>query len=142
MRIGVVVDSACDLPMDYIEKHRIQILPITIHLDGQDLVDQRDEQTTLHFYREHLGAKGDAGSSPFSVEQIRDVFLRKLVIAYDYVFCLTIASSRRPIHANQPKDSFASLHGYQPTRVTHGLAGPFAFGGFVAANRSAGRGLS
>src|SRR3546814_11818208 len=95
MRIGVVVDSACDLPMDYIEKHRIQILPITIHLDGQDLVDQRDEQTTLHFYREHLGAKGDAGSSPFSVEQIRDVFLSKLVIDYDYVFCLTIASSRR-----------------------------------------------
>src|SRR3546814_13691891 len=84
--IGVVVDSACDLPMDYIEKHRIQILPITIHLDGQDLVDQRDEQTTLHFYREHLGAKGDAGSSPFSVEQIRDVFLSKLVIDYDYVF--------------------------------------------------------
>src|SRR3546814_10790197 len=85
---------ACDLPMDYIEKHRIQILPITIHLDGQDLVDQRVEQTTLHFYREHLGVKGDAGSSPFSVELIRDVFLSKLVIDYDYVFCLTIASSR------------------------------------------------
>ncbi|HEY9546227.1 MAG TPA: DegV family protein, partial [Solimonas sp.] len=126
MRIGVVVDSACDLPMDYIEKHRIQILPITIHLDGQDLVDQRDEQTTLHFYREHLGAKGDAGSSPFSVEQIRDVFLSKLVIDYDYVFCLTIASSRSPIHANATQASFAILNGYKPIRVQAGVAGPFA----------------
>lgn len=126
MRIGVVVDSACDLPVDYIEKHRIQILPITIHLDGQDLVDQRDEQATLNFYREHLGAKGDAGSSPFSVEQIRDVFLSKLVLDYDYVFCLTIASSRSPINANATQASFAILNGYKPIRAQAGVPGPFA----------------
>src|SRR3546814_15271667 len=120
MRIGVVVDSACDLPMDYIEKHRIQILPITIHLDGQDLVDQRDEQTTLHFYREHLGAKGDAGSSPFSVEQIRDVFLSKLVIDYDYVLCLTIAISSSPLHATATQTSIAIPNGYKPTLLPTG----------------------
>jgi DegV family protein with EDD domain len=126
MRIGVVVDSACDLPMEYLEKHRIQILPITTHLDGHDLVDQRDAETTLRFYREHLGAKGDAGSSPFSVEQIRDVFLSKLVLDYDYVFCLTIASSRSPIHANATQASFAILNGYKPIRAQAGIAGPFA----------------
>lgn len=126
MRIGVVVDSACDLPMDYLEKHRVRILPITIHLDGHDLVDQRDAETTLRFYREHLGAKGDAGSSPFSVEQIRDVFLSKLVLDYDYVFCLTIASSRSPIHANATQASFAILNGYKPIRAQAGIAGPFA----------------
>ncbi|NGY06128.1 DegV family protein [Solimonas terrae] len=126
MRIGVVVDSACDLPMDYLERHRIQILPITIHLDGHDLVDQRDAETTLRFYREHLGAKGDAGSSPFSVEQIRDVFLSKLVLDYDYVFCLTIASSRSPINANATQASFAILNGYKPIRAQAGIAGPFA----------------
>ncbi|MGH8445473.1 MAG: DegV family protein [Solimonas sp.] len=126
MRIGVVVDSACDLPPEFIERHRIQILPITIHLDGQDLVDQRDPETTLYFYREHLGAKGDAGSSPFSVEQIRDVFLGKLVLDYDFVFCLTIASSRSPIHANATKASFAILNDYKPIRARAGIPGPFA----------------
>lgn len=126
MRIGVVVDSACDLPPDYISKHKIQILPITIHLDGEDLIDVRDPETTLRFYREHLGAKGDAGSSPFSVEQIRDVFLSKLVLDYDFVFCLTIASSRSPIHANATQASFAILSGYKPIRAQAGIAGPFA----------------
>lgn len=126
MRIGVVVDSACDLPPDYIAKHRIQILPITIHLEGQDLVDRRDPEATLRFYREHLGAKGDAGSSPFPVEQMRDVFLGRLVLDYDYVFCLTIASSRSPIHANATQASFAILNGYKPIRAQAGLVGPFA----------------
>src|SRR3546814_19092493 len=118
MRIGVVVDSACDLPMDYIEKHRIQILPITIHLDGQDLFDQRDEQTTLHFYREHLAPTRDAGSSPFSVAPIRAVFLSQQLITSDCVFCLTIAPSRPPIHATAPQPPFALLNGYTPTRGT------------------------
>ncbi|WP_028079175.1 DegV family protein [Solimonas soli] len=126
MRIGVVVDSACDLPPEFIEKHHIQILPITIHLGGHDLVDQRDPETTLHFYNEHLGADGDAGSSPFSVEQIRDVFLQKLVIDYDFVFCLTIASSRSPIHANATRASFAILNDYKPIRAQAGVPGPFA----------------
>ncbi|WP_020648331.1 DegV family protein [Solimonas variicoloris] len=126
MRIGVVVDSACDLPPEFIERHKIQILPITIHLDGQDLIDRRDPETTLRFYRERLGARGDAGSSPFSVEQIRDVFLRKLVLDYDFVFCLTIASSRSPIHANATQASFAILRDYKPIRAQAGIPGPFA----------------
>jgi len=126
MRIGVVVDSACDLPPDFIDRHRIQILPITIHLGGHDLVDRRDPDTTLRFYREHLGADGDAGSSPFSVEQIRDVFLRQLVIDYDFVFCLTIASSRSPIHANAMQASFSILNDYKPIRAAAGVPGPFA----------------
>lgn len=114
MRFGGVVDSACDLPPEFIERHKIQILPTTIHLDGQDLVDQRDPETTLRFYREQLGAKGGAGSSPFSVEQIRDVFLSKLVLDYDFVFCLTSASSRSPIHANATQASFTPRSAFAP----------------------------
>lgn len=27
MRIGIVVDSACDLPLDYLQQHNIILLP-------------------------------------------------------------------------------------------------------------------
>ena len=30
MRIGIVVDSACDLPREFIDQHAIQIMPITL----------------------------------------------------------------------------------------------------------------
>jgi DegV family protein with EDD domain len=126
MRIGIVVDSGCDLPPEFIEQNGIGILPITIHLDGQDLVDVRDPDITLDFYRRRLGARGDAGTSPFSIEQIKQVFLERLVIDYDFVFCLTIASSRSPIHENAVKASFAILSDYKPIRTAAGVAGPFS----------------
>src|SRR3546814_3326116 len=47
MRIGLVVDSACDLPKDFIERHSIEILPIAVRIDGTTQVDYRDQAATL-----------------------------------------------------------------------------------------------
>ncbi|MDD3762127.1 MAG: DegV family protein [Nevskiales bacterium] len=142
MRIGIVVDSGCDLPSDFIEQNRIRILPITIHLGGQDLVDDRSPDKTLDFYQRHLGAKGDAGTSPFSVEQIKNVFLSELVIDYDFVFCLTIASSRSPIHDNAVQASFAILKEYKPIREQAGVSGPFALRVIDTQNLFAGQAIT
>ena len=30
MRIGIVVDSACDVPSEFIEREQITILPVTV----------------------------------------------------------------------------------------------------------------
>ena len=32
MRIGIVVDSACDVPADFIEQEDITILPVTVQI--------------------------------------------------------------------------------------------------------------
>ena len=32
MRIGIITDSACDLPNDFIEREQIVILPVTIQI--------------------------------------------------------------------------------------------------------------
>ncbi|HEX4895524.1 MAG TPA: DegV family protein [Solimonas sp.] len=141
MRIGVVVDSGCDLPADYLEKHRIHVLPITIHLEGKDLIDARDTDTTLDFYRRHLGESGEAGTSPFSAEQIKQLFLSKLVLDYDYVFCLTIASSRSPIYQNATQASLSILNEYKPIRAQAGIAGPFSLRVIDTQNLFAGQGV-
>ncbi len=49
MRIGIVVDSACDLPLEYLERNNIVILPITVRIGEAVLADHRDEQATLSF---------------------------------------------------------------------------------------------
>src|SRR3546814_10173582 len=49
MRIGLVVDSACDLPKDFIERHSIEILPIAVRIDGTTQVDYRDQAAPLAF---------------------------------------------------------------------------------------------
>ncbi|HUP91593.1 MAG TPA: DegV family protein [Solimonas sp.] len=126
MRIGIVVDSGCDLPREFIDQNKIEILPVTIHLQGGDFVDVRDPAATLDFYDKHAGSAGDSGTSPFSTAQIKNLFLERMVGVYDFVFCLTIASSRSPIFENATQASLQILNEYKPYRAKAGLPGPFA----------------
>ncbi len=142
MRIGLVVDSACDLPREYFEQHKIQILPVTVHLDGHDLVDTRDTATTLDFYRRHLCAKGDAATSPQTADQIKQLFLSKMVLDFDFVFCITIASSRSPIYDHATQASFAIINEYKPIRAAANLPGHFSLRVIDSQNLFAGQGIA
>lgn len=126
MRIGLVVDSACDLPHDFCTEHNIVILPVTIHVGGEAFVDRRDPEATRDFYQRHLGNAAYAETAPQSVEQIRELFLERLVLDYDFVFCLTVASSRSPIFDNATQASLSILSEYKPVRARAGVQGPFA----------------
>lgn len=126
MRIGIVVDSACDLPQAFIEENNIVILPITLHLDGMQMIDQRDPETTLEFYAQHVAAAARAETTAYSVEQTKKLFLEKLVIDYDLVFVFTIASSRSPMYDNVKKAALTILNEYKAPRLAAGIKTPFA----------------
>ncbi|KRG67557.1 DegV family protein [Pseudoxanthomonas dokdonensis] len=127
MRIGIVVDSACDLPQDFIEQNGIVVLPITVRIGDAVLADHRDEEATLGFLHAHVAERGhEAETTPFTVNQIRDLFLGKLVIDYDHVFCMTITRTRSPIYDNAMQASFAILNDYKPVRQAAGYNSPFA----------------
>lgn len=126
MRIGIVVDSACDLPQSFIEENNIVILPITLHLDGKQMIDQRDPTTTLEFYGQHVAEAARAETTAFSVEQTKKLFLEKLVIDFDLVFVFTIASSRSPMYENVKKAALTILNEYKAPRLAAGIKTPFA----------------
>ena len=127
MRIGLVVDSACDLPLEYLKQHDVTVLPITVRIGEAVLADHRDEEATLEFLHAHVAERGaEAETMPFTVQQIRDLFLQRLVIDYDYVFCMTITRSRSPIFDNAQQASFAILNDYKSVRAAAGNTTPFA----------------
>src|SRR5690606_27586031 len=127
MRIGIVVDSACDLPVDFLKAHEVEILPISVRIGDELQVDYRDEADTLAFLHAHIAERGaSAETIPFSVEQIRDLFLQRLVVDYDHVFCITVTSTRSPIFENARQASYAILNDYRPVRAAAGHATPFA----------------
>jgi DegV family protein with EDD domain len=127
MRIGLVVDSACDLPLEYLQQNDVTVLPVTVRIGDAVLADHRDEQDTLEFLRAHVAERGaEAETTPFTLQQIRDLFLDRLVIDYDYVFCMTITKSRSPIHENAQQASFAILNDYKAARTAAGNTTPFA----------------
>ncbi|WP_454832620.1 DegV family protein [Pseudoxanthomonas wuyuanensis] len=127
MRIGIVVDSACDLPQDFLQQNHIVVLPITVRIGEAVLADHRDEEATLGFLHAHVAERGhEAETTPFTVNQIRDLFLGQLVIDYDHVFCMTITKTRSPIYDNAMQASFAILNDYKPVRQAAGHNSPFA----------------
>ncbi len=58
MRIGILVDSTCDLPEADFAQHNIRVMPISIRLGDELLVDERDAAATQHFYAEQIDTKG------------------------------------------------------------------------------------
>ena len=126
MRTGIVIDSACDLPQDYIQSHNIHVMPISLHFGFDIFKDMRDPEATQAFYRKYLSEKTlDAETAPFSMEQIRELFLEELVLKYDRVLVVTIAQTRSPIFENATEASFAILKHYREKRRKAGMAGSF-----------------
>lgn len=127
MRVGVVVDSTCDLPESWFTDHDIRILPISIRLGDELLVDERNAAETRRFFAEKLSSKGaDAESVPYSTDQIRAVFLERLVIDYDLVFCITVSGKHSPIFDNATGAAFGILKEYRPVRAAAEIPGPFS----------------
>lgn len=126
MRTGVVIDSACDLPQSYLQQHNIHIMPISLHFGYDTFKDVRDPDATQAFYRRYLSEKTlDAETAPFSVEQIKQLFLDELVLKYDRVLVITISHARSQIFANASEASFAILKQYREKRQQAGLNSPF-----------------
>jgi DegV family protein with EDD domain len=136
MRIGVVVDSCCDLPKDFIDAHGVVVMPITLRIGDTLVEDRRDPAETQAFYAKHLDRKSEdfAESIPYSVQQIEKLFLEQLVLDYDYVFCLTITSGRSPIYDHAMQASRAILTKYKEIRRKAGI--PERFGLAVLSSRN------
>ncbi|HEX5677698.1 MAG TPA: DegV family protein [Alcanivorax sp.] len=127
MRIGLVVDSGCDLPKSFIDEHGILILPVSIRLGDQIIVDERDPERTRQFYATEASDKAHGAESiPFTMEQIKALFLEKVVVDFDYALVQTVPKSRSPIFTNATEASHAILREYKPIRKQAGVEGPFA----------------
>lgn len=127
MRIGIVVDSACDLPQDFLRDNGVIVMPITLRIGKHLVEDRRDPRETQVFYAKHLDRKSEdfAESIPYSPEQIEALFLERLVLDFDYVFCLTITSTRSPIFDHAMQAARAILRKYKDVRRQAGLGERF-----------------
>ncbi len=127
MRIGIIVDSCCDLPRQFLDEHEIVVLPISLRIGGAVIQDRRDPDETHRFYATHVDRRSEdfAESFPYSPAQIEQVFLDKMVIDYDYVFVLTITSERSPIYDHAMQASRTVLTKYKDPRREIGKPGRF-----------------
>ncbi len=126
MRTGLVMDATCDLPLDYVQKHHITVLPILVNVEGETFADQRDPAETTRFLESDMGSRShSAETTPYSSEEVMQLFMERLIIDYDCVFCFTITTTRSPVYEQVHKASFSILKNYRPVRQEAGVPGPF-----------------
>lgn len=127
MRVGIAIDVSTDVSHEFVVQNHIHVLPSTVHMGGESVVYDRDPAKSLAFYKE-LQASGniEVETTPFSVKEIEDLFLKQLVLEYDYVFLITLMSTRSLTFDNAHKASFTILQSYDAVRHAQRVPGPFA----------------
>jgi DegV family protein with EDD domain len=126
MRMGLAIDAACDLSQAFLQKHDIAVMPITVRVNSEVFMDDRKPAEIQRFIDRRLGSRShSAETEPCPVEEVQKLFLEKLVLEQDCVFCLTITATRSPINEHVNKASFGILKNYRQVREQAGVAGPF-----------------
>ena len=142
MRVGLIVDSACDLPHEFTRKNDIFIMPVTAVIDGETYIDDHDPVRTQEFYSSGLLEKGHtAETQAFSPQQIHDLFMEKIVTEYDVAFCETVAKSRSLVFDNATEAMNSVMSHYQAVREQSGRPGKFSMRVIDSKQIFAGQGL-
>lgn len=126
MRMGLAMDAACDLSQAFLKEHGVAVMPITIRVDDEVFMDDREPREMQRFIDKHLGSRShSAETEPCSIEDVQKLFLEKLVLKYDCVFCLTITATRSPINEHVNRASFAIMKNYRKAREDAAVSGSF-----------------
>ena len=142
MRLGMLIDAACDLPRSFIAQNPIRVMPIPIRVGMRERVDVRDDAATKDFF-EHVLATGttDVVIQPYTEAQLEALFLPRLVLDFDYVVCLALASTRSPIFERAQKFLFQIITKCKPLRQAGNVPGPFAMRVVDSGNMFAAQGV-
>ncbi len=89
-KIGIIADSTCDLPIEFIKKYDIGIIPVNVIFNDEEVRQQYINLTTEEFYKRLVaGERVTSGvPSPKVFKEIIDKYLEK----YDEILLLTLSS--------------------------------------------------
>jgi DegV family protein with EDD domain len=114
MSAVLVVDAGCDLPKSYLDENNIEILPITILIDGKEFVDNKDPEVLRDFFSQKLTANDRKGYSvAWESDEMSQFVLETLVPDHDFALIETVAQSRSPLFSNARDASFKVLGEYK-----------------------------
>ncbi len=127
-KICLVIDSACDVSPEFMQKYNIAVLPISLRFADYLFKDTRDTKQTLDFYKNYLNKKSgyaNAETQPFSIEQMSSLLDSELIEKYNAVQVITINASRSKIYDNTAKAAFINQPKFKKKHKASGSKRPF-----------------
>jgi len=126
-RTAIIVDAACDIPGEYLRRPGMMLLPTLVSTDGYEYTDNRDVATIRSYLRDQKanGNGANAITSAQSVDAMRELFVERLALDYDSVYCLTVSSKRSEIYGNASRAAVQALSDARKIREAAGISRPF-----------------
>ena len=89
--IRIVTDSSCDLPDDAIYRHHIEVVPQTVRLGEEELLD-REELSTEEFWRRLTTSSVLPKSAAAPVGRFQEAFARLISAGADGIVVIVVSS--------------------------------------------------
>ena len=113
MRIGLVVDSTCDIPESFLTRNQVQILPLTLTGTGNQSprVDQRHKSDALSFYQQWASQRGfKPKPSSLGADDVANALTDRWIYDYDHLLVIaphqklnaTLQTVRETLVSHQP----------------------------------------
>ncbi len=125
MRVGVVIDSACDLPAEYLNEQNIGVLPVNLQLGKDATIDVRNPIETVDFYSRYATNRQSAVTTPPSTEQIVEWLSEYAANQFDRLLIITISSTRSKIFEQVINSQLPLLNKVRQLRKRDQMKGSF-----------------
>jgi DegV family protein with EDD domain len=143
LRLGIVIDSAADVPQSVLENPRVRLLPVAIRIGDKTYIDERKPAATRDFNSRLLDMRTAevSRSMPPGEAEIRRFLLEQISTHFDHVFGLFVMSSRSPIFKSAFEAASRVITDSMPVRMRAGIKGPLLMECYDSMNLFAGYGV-
>lgn len=143
LRLGIVIDSAADVPQSVLDNPRVRLLPVAIRIGDKTYLDERKPAATRDFNSRLLDMRTAevSRSMPPGEAEIRKFLLEQISTNFDHVFGLFVMSSRSPIFKSAFEAASRVITDSMPVRMRAGIKGPLLVECYDSMNLFAGYGV-
>lgn len=142
MKYTLIIDSVAALPESVIKARPIEVLPVTININGTPQPDNIDEGGLIDIYNGgSLSIKSEISTAPPSSEQIQDFILTRVVPYSDFAICQSLSRTTSPVYDNFADVGKQIAKKARDVRAGLGIETPFRMTTLNTGTTIAGQGL-
>jgi len=96
-KIKFIVDSACDMPLELVERHNIRVLPAYVNFNGESYADDGDKLNRTDYYN-LLGNLDELPTTSSMSAGVVETALREELQTAEHVVMISVAATLSGIH--------------------------------------------
>ncbi len=142
MNYVLIIDSVACLPYAEIQRRKLEVIPLSIIVEGKKYIDTHDEQILGGLHKSGLiNVDTEAKTISSTEADIRHYLFKEILPKYDVALCQTLGMAYSPIYESYRSVTFKVAQDAQRVRQEHNINRPFQMSCMSSASLAAGQGL-